>query len=158
MRQFISWYDSRQHAIEAKHELEKTGLKIDKEAGEEGIVSSKIFTFTKGEVRRWIYGAIGGFLFGILFGFLIVLDILVIPRFAPVLSADTSAIIFMFALTGAAIVGSGTAIASAIRSNQSSYMKEEWGVAVMLMPQDMRKAREKMSQSGAKRIDEASAA
>jgi hypothetical protein len=158
LKQFISWFDDRQQALEARKQLEKAGIKIDSEAGEGGIVSSKIFTFTKGEVRRWIYGAIGGFLFGILFGFLIVLDILVIPRFAPALSADSSAIIFMFALIGAAIVGSGTAIASAIKSKQPSHMKEEWGVAVMLEPHEMRKAREKMSETGAKRIDEASAA
>jgi hypothetical protein len=37
-------------------------------------------------------------------------------------------------------------------------MKEECGVAIILMPQDMQKAREKMSDSGAKIIDEASPA
>lgn len=113
MEQIISWFKSKEEANNAKQELANAGFRIDESIGENGIsLSNNVFRFTKGEIHRWIYGGIGGFVLGLVFGFLLIENIIVLPRLAPLFSADSSAIVFVSGLVGAAIVGSITSIIS----------------------------------------------
>jgi len=113
MKQVISWFKSKEEATNAKQELVNAGFRIDESIGDNGIsLSTNIFRFTKGEIHKWIYGGIGGFVIGLIFGFLFIENIIVVPRLAPLFSADSSAIVFVSGLVGAAIVGSITSIIS----------------------------------------------
>ncbi|MGD9673673.1 MAG: hypothetical protein AB7U98_09370 [Candidatus Nitrosocosmicus sp.] len=125
MKQLISWFKSKEDAVRAKNSLVESGFEINQDAGENGIISSNVFRFTKGEIHRWIYGGVGGFILGILFGMLLIENLIIIPRLAPLFSVDSSALVFFSGLVGAALVGSITSIISISTKNISKQKKKE---------------------------------
>lgn len=129
MKQIISWFKSKEEATNAKQDLANAGFRIDESIGDNGIsLSANVFRFTKGEIHRWIYGGIGGFVLGLVFGFLLIENIIVTPRLAPLFSADSSAIVFVSGLVGAAIIGSITSIISILIEGTAKAKKEKTSV------------------------------